>query len=420
MSETYVARARRGLAFVWVAFDDKHTLQGTVLDSKDDVIGLWTISYGKPESLSQFEGVLSTEELKDAILKYAGRLDNLEKITEGKKTGNSQTKEGNIMANKTTTKQNTKANTKNKANNSTGKKASAPIVPDVVEPIDYAKGRVDAAPVTLATYDSKTTSIGFSGGALQMVKDIATRTDEELELLLRNINVLETNVFVVTGAVCYEIATRALKEGFKQEKVIGGGLNALFNAVSRETGIDGNTLWINYKIYEEFGVAVLKEQLENDPEKILPKEFYKQALRYDVNPIKALTYFEDKRAAMGGSYNMLHAKRDIDKLKAGKTIKQVDNEDLKERKDAVQAKQIAKTTSKKVADAARGEAKIDMVNLQIQATRDNAWRVDQLIASGMSFEAWFIKKCDEQFGVPPVPQAPEQTVFLDDASSAAA
>jgi hypothetical protein len=324
--------------------------------------------------------------------------------------------ETKIMA--TTTK-----TTKGKANTGKGKttkgakstpKVTKVIEPEVIEPKDYKTGREDAQPQAIAVYAPKNTDLAITSGAVQMIKDIETRDDDELVNMLRGLSMTETAIWVVLGAATFEIIERAQKEGFRQQRVAGGGLNAFVNDVARETGVDWNTLWQNYKIYSEFRVE-LRDLLEKSPEQILPKEFYKQALRAPV-PAHALNYFVEKRAALSGSYNMLHAKRDADKAIDGKKFKQIDSEDIKERNEAVKAKANTKK-AKETLKASTKEAKVEMIPLQLHPTDDNVWRIQQIVEKYTTFEQFFIKACDEMVGVPPV--KPELETVLDGDAAAA-
>lgn len=253
-----------------------------------------------------------------------------------------------------------------------------------------AATKTGAGSGAIVSYDAKANHLQVNSSAVQMIENMKNLNDSQLLSLFSNIVNSEKAMFVVRGAAASELYSRAMEAGKDFNKTKGGGVDALVNEIAKEVGVDGKTLYADFKVFQEFG-GLLIEKLATAPDTILPREFYVLAMKTTHAakelPSTVLGYFEEQREATGG-YFTDHARRDAKLINDGKTVEEVKKLDAKERKD-----KIAGKATKAVNLSGPREA-----NVKILATEQNITWYDMIITKHGSFEAWYVKKCKEEFG----------------------
>lgn len=156
-------------------------------------------------------------------------------------------------------------------------------------------------------------------------------------------------------------------------------------------GIEGPTLYKDYRIFEEFGGRIL-EYMVAAPEKLLPREMYGVALHTNNNPgfttLDVLDYFEEQREATGG-YFIDHARRDSKKINDGMTINEVREQDMNARLELIEKRKLREPSIKEPT------TKVD-----VPATPESNYYMLKIIDKYASFSSWFLQKALEEFGKP--------------------
>lgn len=222
-----------------------------------------------------------------------------------------------------------------------------------------------------------------------MIEGLSSMNDQQVrDLLLQSQTVQKVN-FVGNGAIAYEIFKRVSRDKkFMNQK--GQGANSVFAEIATEIGVAPKTLYSDFRIFDAFGDYLIG-LLADNPELLLPREFYSAAVK-TANPVETLNYFEEKRLESG--YTTIHAHRDIVKLNANSSIEQVNKEDLAERKA------VASGKAKPSADAGKTPDELiqAVLRLQITKTPEHESYLASIVESYGSFEAWFVRRAKEEFG----------------------
>lgn len=244
--------------------------------------------------------------------------------------------------------------------------------------------------MSLVTYNAEKKYMQLGSNVKKYIEHLPDMTDAQLMNAFGDAVNMENAMFIIRGATAYEIFKRVKDEGRKFSKVAGEGIDAVINEVAKTVGIDGKTLWVDFKIFDNFG-EYLTELLETTPEKILPRVFYEQAAKTEnadqCTPKEVLDYFEEQRETF--NYFTHHARRDSAKINSGMTITQVKAEDVAEREEAVNAD---KPKAKK--------AKVEphTIALPIAATEANDQYLRKILDKYSTVQSWFDKKVREEFG----------------------
>lgn len=259
---------------------------------------------------------------------------------------------------------------------------------DITE-FETGKQKKENIDVSLVHYSSKDQLIeagGQNSGAIKLIERLQSMNSRDLMKIVEGTVNAERVTFVMRGAAAFELVKRKLREVQKFNKLKGAGIDTICNTLAKEIGIDGKTLYKDYRIFEEFGSRLIAT-LGDTPERILPREMYAIAVGVDKetnDPEEVLDYFEEQREATGG-YFTDHARRDIKRLNDGMTLDEVREQDGLER---IQRISNAKAPNEK------------MATLQIAATKDNNWYLSQIIEKHASFSSWFTMRAKEEFGEP--------------------
>lgn len=235
--------------------------------------------------------------------------------------------------------------------------------------------------VSLVSYSSKNQVVSAGGegsGAIQLIERIQGMNSVDLMKIVEGTVNAERVTFVMRGAAAFELVKRKLREATKFSKLKGAGVDTICNELAKEIGIDGKTLYKDYRIFEEFKDRLI-ETLQSGPERLLPREMYAVAVGAE-DTHEVLDYFEEQRETTGG-YFTDHARRDVKRLNEGMTLDEV------RELDGVERKAKAGKTEK-------------MVTLQLAATEENNFYVAQIIEKHASFSAWFTMRAKEEFGTP--------------------
>lgn len=245
----------------------------------------------------------------------------------------------------------------------------------------------------LVSYDPFNSHIQVGNSVKDLIASLPKLNNEELKSLFINTVDAERAMFVVRGATAYELYKRALKEGAEFSKAKGAGVDSLLNSIAAEVGIDGKTLYTDFKVFEEFG-GWLTEQLTTAPETIMPREYYVLAMKTTnmaiEPPSEVLRYFQEQREVTGGYYTD-HARRDTKLFNEGKSVEEVQLLDAEFRMEKV-AEKGKKKAPKKVAEKE--------TMLKIVASEQNINWYRQIIEKYSSFNAFYERKCMEEFGLP--------------------
>jgi hypothetical protein len=229
-----------------------------------------------------------------------------------------------------------------------------------------------------------------AGAALDMIEALPNFNDEQVRDLYLKSHEAGKVVFLVNGAIAYEIYKRVSStKRFLNRK--GQGVKNVFNELATEIGVDVNTLYQDFRIFDAFGDYLIGLLAEDKPELLLPREFYAIAVKTGDKAQDTLTYFEEQRQSVG--YTILHARRDAQKINSGKTIAQVAKEDKAERKAAVDNPPASANDGKDAAELIQGT-----LHLAVTKTPDNSRYLNLIIDTHGSFEKWFTTRCQEEFG----------------------
>lgn len=245
---------------------------------------------------------------------------------------------------------------------------------------------------SLIAYDPKTSYMQIGNSVKELIASLPSMKTEQLTNLFRNTVDVERAMFVVRGATAHELIKRAIEDGKKFDKTKGNGVDTMINEIAKEVGIDGKTLYADYKVFDEFG-GWLKEQLTEAPDTIMPREFYVLAMKTTTMaqepPSEILNYFQEQRESTGG-YFTDHARRDAKLFNEGKTIEQVKQLDAEQRIEKVAEKNSG---AKKAQVPAERYA-----SLQIVASDQNINYCRKILEKYASFNEWFERKCKDEFG----------------------
>lgn len=258
------------------------------------------------------------------------------------------------------------------------------------EKVTKAPKAAPAQPAALVTYDGKKNYLQVGAAVQDLIASLPSLNDKQLRSLFQNTVDAERAMFVVRGAAAHEIYKRAVADGQKFDKTKGNGIDTLINEVAKEVGIDGKTLYSDFKVFDEFG-GYLIEQLTTAPDTIMPREYYVLATKVSRQaqelPMNVLEYFQEQRESTGG-YFTDQARRDTKLFNEGKTVEQVKKLDAETRIEAVSG---TKTKAAKL-------PKEHYATIKIVATKQNVDWYRQIIDTYGSFEEWFKRKCKEEFG----------------------
>lgn len=245
----------------------------------------------------------------------------------------------------------------------------------------------------LVTYDPFSSHVQVSNKVKDLIDSLPRLEDKELTELFRNTVDAERAMFVVRGAAAHEIFKRAADDGQKFDKTKGGGVDSLINAVAKDVGIDGKTLYADFRVFQEFG-GLLVEQLTTAPETIMPREFYVQAMKTTTLsqelPSEILKYFQEQRESTGG-YFTDHARRDTKLFNEGKLIEEVRKLDIDNR--------VARVSDSKDNPGVLNKPKDKIMTIPIAASPENIAYGRLIIDKYSSFSEWYRRKNLEEFGV---------------------
>lgn len=250
------------------------------------------------------------------------------------------------------------------------------------------------APDALISYDPFSSHVQVGNSVRDLISVLPKLDDLALVEMFRNTVGAEKAMFVIRGATAHEIIKRAEDAGKKFGKTNGGGIDSVINEIAKDVGIDGKTLYADYKVFEEFG-GYLTEQLTTAPEAIMPREYYVLAIKTGMSqelPMSILEYFEERRLSTNG-YFTDHARRDVKLLNEGKTIEQVMEMDATNRAEIVADKN--KKAPAKTGSSAPIEKTLS-VSLPDNAQVKSWYK--QILAKYGTFESWYTRKCTEEFG----------------------
>lgn len=222
-----------------------------------------------------------------------------------------------------------------------------------------------------------------------MIEGLSSMNDQQVrDLLIQSQTVQKVN-FVGNGAIAYEIFKRVSRDKkFMNQK--GQGANSVFAEIATEIGVAPKTLYSDFRIFDAFGDYLIGLLAEN-PELLLPREFYSAAVKTE-NPTETLNYFEEKRLESG--YTTIHAQRDVVKLNSGASISEVSKADLAERKSVAAGKAKPSRDAGKTPD----ELIQAVLRLQITKTPEHESYLASIVENYGSFEAWFVRRAKEEFG----------------------
>lgn len=244
--------------------------------------------------------------------------------------------------------------------------------------------------VSLVHFTSKNNYVeagGRNSGAAQFIERLPAMNSRDLLKVVEGTVNAERVTFVMRGAAAFELVKRKLREVEKFTKVKGQGIDTICNTLAKEVGIDGKTLYKDYRIFEEFGDR-LKALLVDTPERILPRELYAVAVCANselTTPAAVLDYFEEQREATGG-YFTDHARRDIKRINEGLTIDEIREMDGLERIEKVNEKKERMPDGDKT------------TSLKIVASVEANYYMRQIIDKHASFSTWFLTRAKEEFG----------------------
>lgn len=237
-----------------------------------------------------------------------------------------------------------------------------------------------------------------SNVAMGMINSLSDMGDENLINFYASVVSTDKTMFVVRGATAQELFNRATAgdNGFFNG-VKDQGKNVIIKEIAKEIGAEYSTLVEDIQVMDELGAALL-ETLQTSPEALLPREYYVLASRTDV-PNKTLGYFEDQRSSL--SYTTGDARRDTKKLRNGATIATVKKEDAAERKLSLDAKAKAPKGKK-------GEKAPRPLHVQLEGTYANQYFLRKVVEKYGNLNAFFVKRCTEEFGEAPLPPVKEK------------
>lgn len=247
--------------------------------------------------------------------------------------------------------------------------------------------------VSLVHYSSANQHIEVGGqdsGAVKLIERLSSMNSRDLMKVVEGTVYAERATFVMRGAAAYELVKRKLREVEKFNTTKGAGIDSICNTLAKEVGIDGKTLYKDYRIFEEFGDRLVST-LRDTPERILPRELYAVAVCADPllsSPTEVLDYFEEQREVTGG-YFTDHARRDIKRVNEGIPLEEIRDLDGIERINKINEKKDRALPAERT------------TNIKILASPENNWLISQIIEKHASFSAWFALRGKEEFGSPP-------------------
>ena len=164
--------------------------------------------------------------------------------------------------------------------------------------------------------------IGQSGikNAISLVPKM--NNEQRLEVA-REATVHSNLSFLLRGCCAYYIVKSQVQplpggNGKKDEE--GVGVIAQMAKLAKEIGVDGKTLGIEARIYEQF----FKDKVDIEDSDLLPKTFYEAALSAKDSPQEAVELAQDKRST-NPNYTAKDFKNDVVALNGGATTEQLED-----------------------------------------------------------------------------------------------
>lgn len=255
--------------------------------------------------------------------------------------------------------------------------------------------------LSLVTYDKSNKVIesgGYNRQAIALIMDVPTMSDEDLKQMFTTTNEARRLMFVVNGAISYEIYKRACDRGETFTTRKGEGVSELFRDLSVSSGLELATLRDDFRIFDEFGIELV-ECLAVSPDRIMPREFYCLAVR-TPNPQETLRYFEEQRDSV--TYYVAHARRDTKKFNEGLSVAEVRRQDLAEREVAVQVARLSATSEAELWSDADEPTVTPTVERSFQVSlpsnQISEYYVREIVGKYGSFRNWFFHRAAEEFG----------------------
>ncbi len=229
-----------------------------------------------------------------------------------------------------------------------------------------------------------------TGSAMEVIMQLPNLSDEQVRGLYLKSTEAGKVMFIVQGAFAFEIYNR-VKNDKKFLNRKGKGVNAVFNDLANEVGVDVATLYQDFRIFDVFG-SYLIEMMEKSPEQLLPREYYQTAVKTKGHELEMLTYFEEQRQSV--NYNVINARRDSALVNSGKTIEEVAKLDAEERSEAVKSGNKSPNDEKTASEL----TELPMLKLMLTKNPANSAWLSEIVEKYSSFEKWFTIRCTEEFG----------------------
>lgn len=253
---------------------------------------------------------------------------------------------------------------------------------DEVEPIVGEVVHEEQTDTAIVRYDPTGATLDVRNNIGDVIAALPDMEPAQLVGLFRSTMTVESAAFVLRGACASEILNRV--ENSMADST-DAQVSALLIDLTRQTGVTTATLREDKRIFDTFSDHLLDSVL-NQPERLLPREMYRSALKVEqttwVTPHQLVDFFEEMRDT-GMVFTAKHAA-----ISAKEVVEGADIEDLKK----IDADRRKVAINSPVAELP--PARIPTTSLKISATPQNKARVEAILSIYDTFEDWFLGASD--------------------------